>query len=86
MKSFIDRKITICMLLISISLLGYVSYKQLPIEMLPNAELPTLYIVVSSQSDMNPSYMESQVVMPIEGAVTSVGGVENIESDRKSVV
>jgi multidrug efflux pump subunit AcrB len=49
MKSFIDRKVTICMLLIFVSLLGYVSYKQLPIEMLPNAELPTLYIVASSQ-------------------------------------
>jgi multidrug efflux pump subunit AcrB/ABC-type multidrug transport system ATPase subunit len=80
MKSFIDRKVTICMLLIFVSLLGYVSYKQLPIEMLPNAELPTLYIVASSQSDMNPSYMESQVVIPIEGAVSSLGGVENIES------
>lgn len=68
------------MLLIAISLLGIVSYKQLPIEMLPNAELPTLYVVASSQSDMNTSYMESQVVIPLEGAISSLGGVVNIES------
>ena len=28
------------MLFIALSLLGYVSYKQLPVELLPNAELP----------------------------------------------
>ncbi len=38
-----------------ISLLGYVSYKQLPVELLPNAELPVLFIQVSSQQDMDPS-------------------------------
>lgn len=68
------------MLFIALSMLGYVSYKQLPVEMLPNAELPTLYINVSSQADVNPVYMESQVIVPLEGAISTLEGVENIES------
>ena len=32
------------MLFIALSLLGYVSYKQLPVELLPNAELPVLFV------------------------------------------
>ncbi|MBQ9386544.1 MAG: efflux RND transporter permease subunit [Bacteroidaceae bacterium] len=80
MKSFIDRRVTICMLLVAMTLLGYFSYKQLPVELLPNTELPQLYITASSRSDLTPAYMEQQVVIPLEGAISAVGGVENMES------
>ena len=80
MKSFIDRRVTICMLLVALTLLGYFSYKQLPVELLPNTELPQLYITASSRSDLTPAYMEQQVVIPLEGAISAVGGVENMES------
>ena len=79
-KSFIDRRVTICMLLVALTLLGYFSYKQLPVELLPNTELPQLYVTCSSRSDLTPSYMEQQVVIPLEGAISAVGGVENMES------
>lgn len=59
MNFLLNRRITICMLFIALSLLGYVSYKQLPVELLPNAELPVLFVQVSSQQDMDPSYVES---------------------------
>lgn len=68
------------MLFIALSLTGYVSYKQLQVEMLPNAELPLLYIQVSSRSDVDPNYMESQVIIPIEGAVSTIEGIEALES------
>ena len=80
MKSFIDRRVTICMALVALTLLGYFSYKQLPVELLPNTELPQLYITANSRSDLTPSYMEQQVVIPLEGAISAVGGVENMES------
>ena len=51
MNFLLNRRITICMLFIALSLLGYVSYKQLPVELLPNAELPVLFIQVSSQHE-----------------------------------
>ena len=70
-KSFIDRRVTICMLLVAMTLLGYFSYKQLPVELLPNTEMPQLYVRASAQSDLTPSYMEQQVIIPL---------------DRKSVV
>ena len=79
-RSFIDRRVTICMLLVAMTLLGYFSYKQLPVELLPNTELPQLYVTCSSQSDLTPAYMEQQVVIPLEGAISAVGGVENMES------
>ncbi len=80
MKSFIDRRVTICMLMVALSLMGYFSYQQLSVELLPNTELPQLYVTCSSRSDLTPSYMEQQVVIPLEGAISAVGGVENLES------
>ena len=72
------------MLFIAFTLLGYVSYKQLPVELLPNAELPMLSVSVSSQRDMDPGYVESAVIIPLEGAISSVGGVDKIQSEVSS--
>jgi multidrug efflux pump subunit AcrB/ABC-type multidrug transport system ATPase subunit len=72
------------MLFIGLFLLGYVSYKQLPVELLPNAELPMLFVQVSSQQDMDPQYVESEVIIPLEGAISSIGGVDKIQSNIDS--
>jgi multidrug efflux pump subunit AcrB/ABC-type multidrug transport system ATPase subunit len=69
------------MLFIGLTLLGYVSYKQLPVELMPNAELPMLYVQVNSRIEVDPDYMENQAVIPIEGAISTMEGVESIESN-----
>ena len=84
MNFIIKRKITICMLFIAISLLGYVSYKQLKVEMLPNAELPMLFIQVTSDNDVTPAYMEAQAIIPLEGVISTIEGVENIEATARN--
>jgi len=60
--------------------LGYKSCKELPIELMPNAELPMLFVQVQSRIDVDPSYMENQAVIPIEGAISTMEGIESIES------
>lgn len=72
------------MLFIALTLLGYVSYKQLPVELLPNAELPVLFVSVTSQQEMDPAYVESEVIIPLEGAVSAIGGVDKIQSEINS--
>ncbi len=84
MNFLLHRRIAICMLFIALTGLGYVSYKQLPVELLPNAELPMLFVQVTSAQDMDPSYVESEVVIPLEGAIGTIGGIEQIESQVDS--
>ncbi len=84
MKFIIHRKVLISMLFLGLSVLGYVSYKQLPVELLPNAELPYMYVQASSTSQMAPEYMENQVVIPLEGAIGTLEGIESIESNVNS--
>lgn len=81
MKFIIERKVLISMLFVGLTVLGYVSYKQLPVELLPNAELPFLFVQASATTEMAPEYMESQVVVPLEGAIGTLEGIESIESN-----
>ena len=76
----IHRKVLVVMLFIGLVLLGVVSVNQLPVELFPNAELPFLVIQVNSMQDLDPDYMEQEAVMPLEGAASSLSGIDKIES------
>ncbi len=69
------------MLFVGLTLLGFVSYKQLQVELFPNVELPFLYVQASYQSEVDPKFMENQIVIPIEGAIGTLEGIESIESN-----
>ncbi len=68
------------MLFTGLTLLGYISYKQLPVELMPNAELPMLFVQINSRIEVNPAYMENQAVIPIEGAIGTMEGIESIDT------
>ena len=72
------------MLFIGLTMLGYISYKKLAVELLPNAQLPTLIVQVGTPLEMDPSYIESQAIIPIEGAIGTLEGIEKIESNITS--
>jgi len=72
------------MVFLGLTILGYVSYKRLPVELIPNAELPMLFVQIQSRIEVDPKYMESQAVIPIEGAIGTMGGIESVESSLNS--
>lgn len=80
MNALVHRKVTICMVFIGLTLLGYLSYRQLPVELLPNAELPMLFVQVGSPTQVSPQYLEQQGVIPVEGAIGTMEGVEEIDT------
>ncbi len=84
MDFIIKRKVLISMLFLGLSMLGYVSWKNLSMELFPNAELPMLYVQVASQQEVDPKFMESQAIIPIEGAIGTLQGIENMESSCQS--
>jgi len=89
MNFIINRKILISMLFIASSLLGYISYQQLKMEMFPNAELPMLFVQVSSKIEVTPEYMEQNAVIPVESAIAGLENIERIESSagrRRGIV
>ncbi len=72
------------MLFLGLTMLGYVSYKKLSVELFPNAQLPVLIVQVVTPLEVDPSYIENQAVVPIEGAIGTLEGIEKIESNITS--
>jgi len=68
------------MLFIATSLLGYISYQQLKIEIFPNAELPMLFVQVTSNIEVTPEYLEQKAIIPVESAIAALENIERIES------
>jgi len=84
MDFIIKRKILISMLFLGLSMLGYVSWRNLSMELIPNAELPILYVQVTCTQEVDPKFMESQAVIPLEGAIGTLQGIEDMESSCQS--
>jgi len=76
----LKRKILICMLFIAATMLGYLSLQRLPVELFPNTELPFLIVQVYSYQETDPQYLESEAIIPLEGAVGTLEGIDRIES------
>lgn len=72
------------MLFIGFSVMGYISYNKLPVELFPNVELPVLIVQVGATTDLDPKYMESQAIIPLEGAISTLEGIEEISSSADS--
>ena len=76
----ITRKITIIMLFIAFGMMGIYSYRQLPSETLPNMDLPFLNVHIQPKDRTSTTITEQNVVIPIEGIISTLHGVEKITS------
>jgi HAE1 family hydrophobic/amphiphilic exporter-1 len=75
----IRRPVAVSMAYLSIALLGVAAWRNIPIELLPDAQLPQL-TVQAFWRGASPETMEAFVTAPLEAAIQQVRGVENIES------
>ncbi len=80
MDFIIKRKVLISMLFVAFTMLGVFSYKQLPVELYPSVQVPYLFVQVGTTLEVDPKYMESQAIIPLEGAIGTLKGVEKIQS------
>ena len=80
MDFIIRRKVLISMVFFAMLMLGLISYNKLPMELYPTPELPTMVVMVNSVIEVDPAYMESQAIIPLEGIIGQLEGVEEISS------
>lgn len=80
----IRRKVLISMLFIGFTVMGYISYNKLPVELFPNVELPILIVQVRSTSEVDPKYMERKAIVPLESVISTLEGVEEITANADS--
>ena len=67
---------------VTITVLGFVSLAQLPIDLLPSISIPTVS-VSTNYPGASPLDMEQTVTVPIERAVSSVNNVDYVQSSTR---
>ncbi len=78
-KLSIRRPVAVSMAYLGVAILGVAAWRNIPIELLPDTELPQL-TVSTSWAGASPEAMEAFVTAPLEAAVQQVRGVEKIMS------
>jgi len=75
----VKRPVTAIMTMLIIILLGGISLTRLPIDLMPNIEIP-VSIVVTQYSGVGPQEIEKLITNPLEGAVSTVGNIDTVTS------
>jgi HAE1 family hydrophobic/amphiphilic exporter-1 len=75
----IERPVTMFMISMVIILLGAISLTRLPVDLMPDTQLPTITVRVGYPG-VGPLEMEELVTRPIEQAVSAVAGLERVDS------
>ncbi len=75
----IRRPVAIAMAYLSAALLGVAAWRNIPVELLPDTDLPRLS-VTANLSGASPETMEAFVTSPLEAAIQQVRGVEEVSS------
>ena len=75
----VKKPFTVLVAVIAIIALGFVSLSRLTMDLLPEMSLPYL-IIVTTYPGASPDKVEAQVTIPIEAALGTISGVENVSS------
>lgn len=67
------------LIMVAILIFGLASYRQLPVNDLPNVDFPTIQ-VNASLSGANPDTMASAVATPLENQLSTIAGVDSMTS------
>lgn len=75
----IRRPVAITMAYLTVALLGVAAWRNIPIELLPNAQLPQLSVHASWRG-ASPEVTEAFLTSPMEAAIQQVRGVQKVTS------
>jgi HAE1 family hydrophobic/amphiphilic exporter-1 len=75
----IKQPVFITMVIISLVVVGVLSYSRLGVDLMPDITLPIVAITIANPG-VGPEEMESQVSKPIEDALSTINGVDKISS------
>ena len=82
-KMAVSRPTTILILFVILTALGIYSTSELPIDLLPDMEIPYI-AVATAYENAGPEEVERSVTRPLESSISSVTGLENMQSISSS--
>lgn len=78
----VSQPVFATMIMVAIMVFGFYSYQRLPIEQMPDIDVPVV-AVVTSYPGASPEAVENDIIKPIEEAVNAINGIDSIESTAR---
>src|SRR4030066_710548 len=79
MRVFVERPIATVMVFLSLAILGFYSFLNIPLELAPKEDFPQITIQ-TNWSDVPPEIIQTQVTSPLEEVASTVKGIKKIQS------
>ncbi|QPM88808.1 efflux RND transporter permease subunit [Pseudooceanicola algae] len=79
----VNQPVFATMMMVAMLVIGLFSYQRLPVEQLPNVDFP-IVAVVTAYPGATPEAVEADIVKPIEDAVSTLSGIDSIQSTAQS--
>lgn len=79
----VKRPVGVVMIVLAIIALGFISVRNLAIDLLPEIDLP-IAVVAVNYPDAAPEEVEKQVSQPIESALGSIQGIQSIQTQSQT--
>jgi multidrug efflux pump subunit AcrB/ABC-type multidrug transport system ATPase subunit len=78
-RAAIGRPVAACMTFLALALLGVLTWRQLPVQLLPSFQSPQLWVFVLMPG-ASPDTIERDVLRRLEGEISTVPGIEELTS------
>jgi len=75
----VQRPVTTLMILVGVSIIGFIALLRLPLAFLPQVDVPFIGIVVPYPNS-NPTQIEKEIAKPVEEALATLSGVKRMRS------
>jgi HAE1 family hydrophobic/amphiphilic exporter-1 len=75
----VNNPVFATMMMLALVVIGVFSFGRLGVDQFPDVDLPVV-VVSTSYSGASPESVESEVTRPVEDAVNTIGGIDNITS------
>ncbi|WP_116807111.1 efflux RND transporter permease subunit [Steroidobacter cummioxidans] len=81
-RTSINQPVFATMVMLALVVLGFYSYRLLPVEQMPEINVPQAFVTVIYPG-ASPEAIENDVIKPLENVINSVEGVKNIYSTAR---
>ncbi|WP_067728589.1 efflux RND transporter permease subunit [Oceanobacillus damuensis] len=79
----VKRPVGVIMIVLAVLALGFVSVKNLAVDLFPKIDLP-IAVVATNYQDAAPEDVENLISRPIESSVSSVEGIDTVQSQSQA--
>jgi multidrug efflux pump subunit AcrB len=85
LKTILSRPVTVIMIFTAITVFGFISYKKLPVNLLPDIKYPSLTVWTELEGS-SPEQVERLITEPLEASIAGLKDIIGIKSESKESI